>query len=106
MINFLKLFLLLVTVIPFIYVVFFIATFDYPFSSEQFDLLFYAHKVVSFLTYTLMVVYMVMVFKLEAVKESRRVLWAVSIFLGSVVAMPIFWFYYVWLYDSKLESTC
>ena len=46
--------------------------------------------------FALMSFYIVHVFKNAALKDDRRVLWAVVLFLGSPVSAPIYWYFYVW----------
>lgn len=44
----------------------------------------------------LTVFYMVNVFKNDRVEKDKKVLWAVVIFMGSMIAMPIYWYLYIW----------
>ena len=44
----------------------------------------------------LTVFYMVNVFRNERVGKDLKVLWAVVLFLGNVIAMPIYWYLYIW----------
>src|SRR6185503_20715836 len=44
----------------------------------------------------LTVFYMVNVFRNDRVDKDKKVLWAVVIFMGSIIAMPIYWFLYIW----------
>jgi hypothetical protein len=44
----------------------------------------------------LTVFYIVNVFRNERVVKDQKVLWAVVLFLGNVMAMPIYWYLYIW----------
>lgn len=44
----------------------------------------------------LTVFYMVNVFRNDRVEKDKKVLWAVVIFMASVIAMPIYWYLYIW----------
>jgi hypothetical protein len=59
-----------------------------------FALLITLHLLTMLIIFALLAIYMVDVFRNPDLPEDRRVLWAVVIFLGSVFAMPVYW----WLY--------
>ena len=40
--------------------------------------------------------YMVNVFRNDRVNKDMKILWAVVLFMGSIVAMPIYWYLYIW----------
>ncbi len=44
----------------------------------------------------LTVFYMVNVFRNELVDKDKKVLWAVVLFMGNMIAMPIYWYVYIW----------
>jgi hypothetical protein len=44
----------------------------------------------------LMVIYIVNVFKNDRVDKDKKVLWAIVLFMGSMIAMPIYWYLYIW----------
>lgn len=44
----------------------------------------------------LTVFYMVNVFRNDRVNKDMKVLWAVVLFMGSIIAMPIYWYLYIW----------
>jgi len=33
---------------------------------------------------------------LDLIDKDKKVLWAVVIFMGSMIAMPIYWYLYIW----------
>lgn len=56
--------------------------------------------------FVLLVIYIVHVFKTERVPQDKKALWAVVLFLGNMIAMPIYWYLYIWKQpeESKLEQ--
>jgi len=44
----------------------------------------------------LTVFYIVYVFRSDRVAQDKKALWAVVIFLGNMIAMPIFFYLYIW----------
>ena len=44
----------------------------------------------------LTVFYIVNVFRNDRVNKDMKVLWAVVLFMGSLLAMPIYWYLYIW----------
>lgn len=92
------------TALPVVYLVYFIT---YMFSGvnspllveeqrSQLDIIFKLHLTVILLSWALIASYITYLFKTCHVPKDKKALWAVVIFLGSFVAMPIFWFLYVW----------
>lgn len=47
-------------------------------------------------TVVLLVIYIRDVFQNPRVAPDKRALWAVVLFLGNTIAMPIYWYLYVW----------
>jgi hypothetical protein len=39
---------------------------------------------------------MVNVFRNDHVDKDKKVLWAVVLFMGNMIAMPIYWYLYIW----------
>jgi hypothetical protein len=46
--------------------------------------------------FALLVIYMVHLFKTPAVRQDMKALWAVVLFLGNMLAMPVYWYLYIW----------
>lgn len=46
--------------------------------------------------FVLIVIYIVHVFKTDRVPQDKKALWAVVLFLGNMIAMPIYWYIYIW----------
>ncbi len=40
-------------------------------------------------------------FKTDVVPQDKKALWAVVLFLGNMISMPIFWYLYIW---TKLKE--
>jgi hypothetical protein len=51
--------------------------------------------------FVMIVIYIVFLFKTDAVPQDKKALWAVVLFLGNVIAMPVFWYIYIW---KKLDE--
>ncbi len=52
----------------------------------------------------LLVIYICHVFKTDRVPQDKKALWAVVLFLGSVIAMPIYWYLHIWPRSGKGAS--
>ena len=59
-------------------------------------LIFPLHLLTMLVIMALTVFYIVNVFRNERVVKDQKVLWAVVLFLGNVIAMPIYWYLYIW----------
>jgi hypothetical protein len=59
-------------------------------------LIFPLHFLTMLLIFGLTVFYIVNVFRNDRVVKDMKVLWAVVIFLGNIIAMPIYWYLYIW----------
>lgn len=57
------------------------------------------------LMYGLITFYIVRIFKSNRMSENKKLLWALAIFMGSPVAMPIFWFVHVWRDPAESSGT-
>jgi hypothetical protein len=61
-----------------------------------FVLIFPIHLLTMLWIMGLTVFYMVNVFKNDRVDKDKKVLWAVVLFMGNMIAMPIYWYLYIW----------
>jgi hypothetical protein len=61
-----------------------------------FLMLMVAHLATMLLMFGLIAFYIVFLFKTDRVPHEMKALWAVVLFLGSILAMPIFFYLYVW----------
>jgi magnesium-transporting ATPase (P-type) len=98
----------LLTLAPWAYLVFFFSHFMTGFPSFQnaaqppeqffrdFDTIFRLHMIVIVLILALMAFYIVHLFRTDRVPGDKKALWAVVLFLGNLLAMPVYWYLYVW----------
>src|SRR6185436_1345417 len=99
-----KLLLAGATVWPFFYMVFFFAfvmlmMFLNTTGGEPpvwFFIIFPLHFLTILLIFALTVFYVVNVFRNDRVAKDMKVLWAVVLFMGGIIAMPIYWYLYIW----------
>jgi len=61
-----------------------------------FMIIFPLHFFTMFEILALMVIYIVHLFKTDAVPQDKKALWAVVLLLGNMIAMPIYWYLYIW----------
>jgi hypothetical protein len=54
------------------------------------------HLFTMFLIFALIAFYLFYLFKTDVVPQDKKALWAVVLFLGNMVSMPIFWYLYIW----------
>jgi hypothetical protein len=99
-----KVALLVATCLPPVYMALFFASFAFTVGGgshssvvfDNFAILMAIHLGVMLLMFALITFYIVFLFKTDRVKTEMKAVWAVAIFMGSVIAMPIFWFLYIW----------
>jgi|SRR5687768_13979739 len=61
-----------------------------------FEAVFVAHLLTMLIIMGLLAFYVVHLFKNETLRDDRRVLWAVVLFMGNVFAFPVYWYLHVW----------
>lgn len=61
-----------------------------------FYVLFALHFVTLLWIVALLIIYIVNVFKNDRVPQDKKALWAAVLFLGNMIAMPIYWYLYIW----------
>jgi hypothetical protein len=59
-------------------------------------LIFGLHLLTMIVILGLSVFYIVDVFKNERVDKDKKALWAIVIFFGNMIAMPVYWYLYIW----------
>ena len=90
------------TLIPVAYILFFFAVIMIAVMSAgapnqgSFIFLFVMHFAVMILSWSLIGFYIYYLFKTDHVKQDQKALWAVVLFLGNMIAMPVFWYLYIW----------
>jgi hypothetical protein len=63
---------------------------------SAFKIIFLLHFLTIIDVFALLVVYIRYLFKTETVPKDKKALWAVALFLGNMVSMPVFWYLYIW----------
>lgn len=61
-----------------------------------FQLLFLLHFLTILWIFGLLAFYITYLFKSDRVAQDKKALWAVVLFFGNMIAMPVFWYLYVW----------
>jgi hypothetical protein len=61
-----------------------------------FKLVFLLHFLTILWIFGLLAFYITYLFKSDRVAQDKKALWAVVLFFGNMIAMPIFWYLYVW----------
>lgn len=96
------------TVLPMIHMCLFVAFMVYSFTSTSshaendagiatlFRYIFTSHILAMLLIVILITTYIVHVFRTNLIPNDMKVLWAVVLFFGSIIAMPIYWYLYMW----------
>jgi lysylphosphatidylglycerol synthetase-like protein (DUF2156 family) len=54
------------------------------------------HFLTMIITFVLMVIYVVYLFRTDRVAKESKALWAVVLILGNILSMPVFWYLYIW----------
>jgi hypothetical protein len=67
-------------------------------------IIFPLHLLTMLIIAALTVFYIVNVFRNNRVDKDKKALWAIVIFMGSVIAMPIYWYLYVWKEEPAAAS--
>jgi len=110
-----KLFLGILTFLPIIYILFFLFSFIFIFISSFnnknfgpmienfFPSLFILHIfLVMLILFSLFIVYLLNIFKNENLDQTQKLLWALLIFVGNVIAMVAY--YFIYIFPEKKES--
>ena len=61
-----------------------------------FFIIFPLHILTILWIFGLTIFYILNIFKNDRVDQDKKVLWAVVIFFGSMFAMPVYWYLYIW----------
>ena len=62
----------------------------------RFEALFLLHVLTMVWMVGLMIFYIVYLFQSKRISQDKKVLWAIVLFMGHVIAMPIFFWLYIW----------
>jgi len=99
------------TVIPILYVFVFISFFLFAFNSSSFEsrahdlifkIIFPIHFAVMLLLLGNLIICIKDVFSNEHIESDKRSLWAIVLFFGNVIAMPVYWYINIWKYTRKM----
>jgi hypothetical protein len=52
-------------------------------------------------TFALLALYVVHAFKTDRLASDKKVLWVIVLFLGNLVAFPIYWYLYMWRAERR-----
>ncbi len=63
---------------------------------QDFNMIFRLHMTVMALILILIAFYIVHLFRTDRVPADKKALWAVVLFLGNLLAMPVYWYLYMW----------
>ena len=61
-----------------------------------FKVIFPLHLLTMLEIFVLLAIYVLYLFKTDRVRQDKKALWAVVLFLGNMMAMPVFWYLYIW----------
>ena len=89
----------LATILPFGYIIFFFVAIFSAFlfgSTGLIAVIFPLHLLMMLLIAALTVFYIVDIFRNSRVDKDKKALWAIVIFMGNIIAMPIYWYMYFW----------
>jgi hypothetical protein len=67
---------------------------------SEFMALFIMHGITILWQFALLAIYIHNVFTNDRVEKDKKALWAVVLFLGNMIAMPIYWYVYIWREDT------
>lgn len=71
-----------------------------------FMLFFAGHMLTILLMFALTAFYIVYLFRTDRIAQDKKALWAVVLFMGNMLAFPVFWYLYIWkepeITDSQL----
>ena len=97
---------------PFVYMALFFGFFAFSFMWTQsarpgevpdlFKFIFPLHCGTMLITFGLVGVSIVHLFRTDRVPADKKALWAVVLFLGNMLAFPIYWYLYMWRQPSAI----
>jgi len=104
----------ILTIWPILYLLFFMVFFfssffflqgheDGIFLASNFMILFGLHFFTIIMSMGLLVFYVINIFRNDRVKSNQKTLWAVILFMGNMIAMPVYFYLFIWK-EPKQES--
>ena len=97
-----KVLLFSATIWPFVYTLLFLGVIVLSFSNVMggsgswLAMIIPIHVLTMLLSFGLMAFYIVNVFRNDRVNKDMKLLWVVVLFMGGLIAMPIYWYLYIW----------
>jgi hypothetical protein len=101
-----KLIIGILSIWPFVYILMFfgfaiylMTIFSLPGDAQPnlaYSSIFIIHILTIIETFGLITFYIINVFRNDRVNKDMKILWAIVLFLGSMIAMPIYWYLYIW----------
>jgi len=68
-------------------------------------IIFFAGHVLTILwMFALTAFYIVFLFRTDRVAQDKKALWAVVLFLGNILAFPVFWYLYIWKEPAAVSN--
>jgi phosphatidylglycerophosphate synthase len=59
-------------------------------------LFFGGHFLTMLLMFGLTAFYIVYLFRTDRIAQDKKALWAIVLFMGNIIAFPVFWYLYIW----------
>lgn len=63
------------------------------------------HCLTMLLMFALIGVYIFHAYKTDRIEDDKRVLWVVILFLGNMIAFPVYWYLYMWREEPARGGT-
>ena len=67
--------------------------------------IFVMHGITMLVIFALLTIYIINVFTNDRVAKDKKALWAVVLFLGNAIAMPIYWYFYIWPSNNSAQAS-
>jgi hypothetical protein len=67
-------------------------------------LFFAGHFLTMLLMFGLTAFYIVYLFRTDRIVQDKKALWAVVLFMGNILAFPVFWYLYIWKEPQPLSN--
>jgi hypothetical protein len=109
----LKILLGIVTIWPFLYMLIFFAFIIYMFmgmwrggniDEKMFWSIFPVHILAMLITMGLLTYYIVNLYGSNRINKDTKIIWAIVLFMGNMIAMPVYWYLYIWRESKVLLS--
>ena len=68
-----------------------------------FEILFILHGLTILLMFCLLAFYITFLFRTDKINNDKKTLWALVLFMGNILSMPVFWYLYLWR-NTQIEE--